>query len=135
MRRFKDWEIRLEKYIQSKCETRFAWGTHDCVLATCGAIEAITGIDPAEDYRGTYSTEQEAGKRIPALTVGWEFRKLGFKEIAPLAAQRGDAVSVDLPNGFALGFVGLDGRIYVTDEFCGWGKLRLSRGLSAWRVT
>lgn len=41
--------------------TAFAWGTHDCIIATCDHVRRVTGIDPAAPWRGTYS--DEAGAR------------------------------------------------------------------------
>lgn len=131
--RRRDWEKRLRTYIRSHADTPFAWGTHDCAMATAGAIEAMTGVDPAAAHRGQYSTEAEALARLPEHTIGWELGCCRFEEIPPLQAQRGDAVGVQLDTGFALGFVGLGGMIVLAGE-TGWTRLRLARAVRAWRV-
>ena len=35
----------------------FVWGETDCIMATCNHVMAITGIDPAKPWRGSYSDE------------------------------------------------------------------------------
>ena len=40
--------------------SRFAWGKTDCIMATCNHVWAVTGIDPAAPWRGTYDTEEGA---------------------------------------------------------------------------
>lgn len=39
----------------------FVWGETDCIMATCNHVLAVTGIDPAAPWRGTY--HDEAGAR------------------------------------------------------------------------
>ena len=41
--------------------SRFVWGETDCIMATCNHVLAVTGIDPAAPWRGTY--HDEAGAR------------------------------------------------------------------------
>jgi hypothetical protein len=51
-----DWERSLAAFI-ARCEGReHAYGQHDCLMFAGGAAEAITGIDPAASFRGSYST-------------------------------------------------------------------------------
>ncbi len=39
----------------------FRWGETDCILSACNHVLAMTGIDPAAPWRGTY--HDEAGAR------------------------------------------------------------------------
>jgi hypothetical protein len=42
---------------------RFRWGGmggDDCLMFCASWVERVTGIDPVEDFRGTYSTAEEA---------------------------------------------------------------------------
>lgn len=39
---------------------RFEWGRHDCILAVCAHVAAVTGRDPAAPWRGSYSDEAGA---------------------------------------------------------------------------
>ena len=60
MQRLPNWQRRLANTISTAHEVPFEWGKWDCALAACRLIHSITGVDPAEKYRGTYSTEAEA---------------------------------------------------------------------------
>ena len=40
--------------------TAFVWGETDCIMATCNHIRDVTGIDPAEPWRGSYDSEDAA---------------------------------------------------------------------------
>lgn len=60
--RFEDWPERLAVYLDRLHEEPFAWGKHDCILFTAGAIKTQTGVDLAPDVAGTYSTKLEACK-------------------------------------------------------------------------
>lgn len=40
--------------------SKFVWGQTDCMMATAAHVLAITGIDPAAPWRGTYTTEADA---------------------------------------------------------------------------
>ena len=64
MTRLKDWEQRLSRLILDSLERPFEWGQHDCALWISNAVLAMTGSDPAEHYRGTYSTARGAWRRL-----------------------------------------------------------------------
>ena len=36
------------------------WGRRDCITAVCDHVQAVTGVDPAAPWRGSYATETEA---------------------------------------------------------------------------
>lgn len=38
----------------------FQWGRGDCILSVCDHVAAVTGIDPAAPWRGSYSDEAGA---------------------------------------------------------------------------
>jgi hypothetical protein len=38
----------------------FQWGTDDCILSVCEFVRLVTGVDPAEPWRGSYSDEEGA---------------------------------------------------------------------------
>lgn len=62
MQRFQDWTIRLDQFLIHHRDMPFAWGTQDCCLFACSAIKTITGVDPAEDWRGKYDSRRTAQK-------------------------------------------------------------------------
>ena len=58
--RFEDWPVRLAKYIEESRNKPFQWGEHDCAIFAAGAVKAITGIDPAAEYRGQSESARES---------------------------------------------------------------------------
>ena len=123
MRRLADWAERLNAYLEA-CENKpFQWGQHDCVQFACGAVEAMTGERPLPQLCGHYTTAREAARSIAAYgenleaAVTAQCRQLGFVEISPLRAQRGDVVllatdsgdDLSIPERGALGIIGMNG--------------------------
>lgn len=68
--RFADWEMRLAVYLDRVREDPFKWGDHDCALFAGAAIRAMTGTDPAEEYRGTYDDARGAALALRKLGKG-----------------------------------------------------------------
>lgn len=101
--RLNDWMLRLEKLVQERQHARFAWGSQDCSMWACDAVQAVTGHDPAQDLRGLYSTEAEAaalieeGGGLPAMACA----RFGA-EIGPRLAAAGDVGLIATPRGDAL---------------------------------
>src|SRR5258708_4686376 len=60
MKRLEDWVVRLEAFIKERTAQPFKWGSQDCCLFAADAIEAITGVDLAADFRGKYSGAETA---------------------------------------------------------------------------
>ncbi len=54
MIRHPDWQARLTAYLAQVSATAFAPGHLDCALFAAGAVEAQTGVDHADDWRGRY---------------------------------------------------------------------------------
>ena len=93
-----DWEERLAVFLDRKREEPFKWGSHDCALFAADAIKAMTGTDPGEAFRDTYSDragsalalrDHGAGTLLKTVTA-W----LGAPK-HPAFAQRGDLVMKD----------------------------------------
>ncbi|WP_435657266.1 DUF6950 family protein [Brucella pituitosa] len=86
------WEKRLVAVTEAHLVTPLVWGKSDCLLTTCDAIEAMTGVDPAADIRGKYKSKAGAYRLIKQR--GYD--SLGavladrFEEIGTAMAQRGD---------------------------------------------
>lgn len=111
-----DWRVALENYLLSVWREPFQWGRHDCALFAAGAVEAMTGDDPAADYRGRYTTLL-GGLRLlkkSGHANHADFAASLFEEIHPSMAQVGDlaAIKVDDDGLYALGIV-QGSRIYV----------------------
>lgn len=46
-----DWRVRLDAYVAAAWRAPFDWGSNNCGLFVAGAIEAMTGVDPAAELR------------------------------------------------------------------------------------
>jgi len=102
-----DWRARLGAYLATEARTPFEYGSSDCALFAAGALNAMTGSDPAANYRGRYTTLR-GGLRI--------LRKDGFRDhveraaalLAEVPSQRsrvGDIAVVKTADGPSLGVV------------------------------
>lgn len=96
--RFQDWPERLASFLETRRQTPFAYGTHDCCAFAGAAAEAITGTNPAAPF--PYDSEIGAQRLIvkhggldKLLTAA-----LGAP-VAPAMAGRGDIVLAELENG------------------------------------
>lgn len=97
MNRREDWPEALSQYVDSIRMKPFVWGSHDCFLMPADAILAMTGVDIAAQFRGTYDDAASAYEAILRYSVGYGpgLEKLaaqfGMKPWAsPNLAQRGD---------------------------------------------
>lgn len=144
MKRYPDWEARLDRYVIEAQARPFSWGRHDCVLFALGAAEAITGVDAAANLRGTYDSARGAAGVMRRLFHARDlagavesFRAHWAGESVPvLMAQRGDIVLAepDAATDLALGIVSLDGRSALFAAPKGLTRLPLRSCRSAWRV-
>lgn len=113
--RLSDWEARLSEYIASHVSSTFEWGETDCALFVAGAIEAITGEDPATEFRGRYTTEMGAARALIKYGAGTLEATMDakFGQIEVPFAQRGDIVMHEGATGVVIGaealFIGRGG--------------------------
>ena len=138
LKRVPDWRFRLGQIIESARELQFDWGTFDCALHVSNCVRAITGTDPAANYRGTYSDEQGAaqiyGTSLESFVASFA-ASLGMPEVPVTLARRGDVVFLDNDTAQgAIGVISLDARF----ASCAGGKglvlLRIDRWKRAWQV-
>lgn len=97
MNRLTDWQSKLAAVIKQKQRDSFEWGRNDCCLFAADCIHAMTGIDPAEPYRGKYSSRLEGYKIMREFCGGALSESIdkmgtlyGYIEVKPVFAQRGD---------------------------------------------
>lgn len=141
MTRFPDWPRRLQVFLNERRQCRFSYGSFDCCLFVCDAIRAMTGVDVADSFRGTYHSRRQARSALtelcgyPSVEVVAEqiTKQHSMKEVPIAFAQRGDVVIIPRLLGHSLGLVGLNGEeILVAGD--GVTKLSLSKAVRAWRV-
>lgn len=133
------WERRLHDLIKAASGRPFSWDgpeRWDCCLFVAACVEAMTGRDFAAPYRGTYDSAAGAARRMIEVAGGGveavATHALGVPLDHPNFAQRGDVVSVETPDGLALG-INAGNRIYVAGHD-GLVALPVTAALKAWRV-
>lgn len=133
MKRRQDWPLRLSAYIAQRRRTPFAWGTHDCAQFARGAIEAMTGSDPAAAMElPTYTTALGAARWLKTHPVESIPLAAGLAAVSPRKAQRGDIVLIQNAGRPILG-------VCLGDVVAGPGRneleyLPLRMAEKAWRV-
>lgn len=107
-RRYENWPLLLSGFLRERRDMEFIWGKNDCVIFAADCVLRLTGFDPAERWRGSYSTEKEAVvllRRHGGVT-GFVNEGLGFRGTREtLTASRGDVVVCKTSWGVMAGIV------------------------------
>lgn len=111
MTRLPDWEERLHAFLDGCSVAVFGYGHHrdpaqlDCCMFSAGAVIALTGEDPASEFRGRYRSMAGASRALRTHGAGTLERTLDakFEERAAAFARRGDLVMVDQAVGVCIG--------------------------------
>ena len=53
-------------FLRDAMRREFSWGGHDCALFCADRVLAVTGVDPARRWRGSYHSEAGARAVIEA---------------------------------------------------------------------
>lgn len=116
MRR-EDWRERLLEYVEQVRREPFEFGAMDCALFVAGCIEAMTGEDLAEPYRGKYATMDEglALMRSTGYADYVEFFRHRYEAVPVAFARVGDVAILESDEGPTLGVVG-GPRIFLAGE-------------------
>lgn len=130
--RHHDWPEKLAEFIETRRETAFAWGSHDCCQFAAGAVEAVTGTNPAAAW--TYANEAEAQALIAAAgSLEALVTQAMGEPVHPSRAGRGDVVLAELENGPTVGVC--VGRECVFPAETGLTFRPREITLTAWKVT
>lgn len=129
-----DWEQALSQYLAERETKPHKYGTHDCALFGAGAVMAMTGVDPAAEFRGKYQSAAGATKALIKYGAGTLEATMDAKfPLIPIGfARRGDLVFYEgnvgvMWFGFAL-FAGQEG------DFEGLVKIERAKLQKAWAV-
>jgi len=138
------WSTReLHDYLTNHAHTSFAWGQFDCCLFAADAIQAMTGIDIAAEFRGKYHDQASAFELIKTVTGGstvadaaaYCANQHGLPEWKyPLMAQRGDLVVFENDGNLIAGVVHLSGRHVVSVSESGLIKAPITAVQRAWHI-
>ena len=142
MTRRPDWQARLHAFLMEHRSDAFRYGRWDCCLFVCDAVRAMTGVDPAADFRGSYSSRAEARRALIAhvgsasveAVVEAVTAKHGMPETGVLHARRGDVALIERSRDFSLGLVALNGRDIALASARGLWAVALSLAVRAWHV-
>lgn len=136
LKRRKDWRPRLDAYLESIEGKPFKWGELDCALFAADAIMAMTDVDLAAEFRGSYSDEVGAGAAITA--AGFDGYEALAESLLPAPTDEnpigiGDVAVVDMPGfGSCLAIVG--GAHLTAMTLRGKGSLPLARATRFFKV-
>ncbi len=99
MARLDNWQNNLSAFIEERRNEPFDFANWNCMFWVYGCVEAITGQDYLEAYRGQFKTEKGAMKQLKKLdkvSSSQELIEKHFGEPKPVAfARMGDIVLVD----------------------------------------
>jgi hypothetical protein len=126
------WQREFDAFVASRMRTPFCWGQHDCCLFAADAVKAITGIDRAAPWRGTYFTELQAARVLKDLGGLAALASQAGDERPPLSAQLGDIGLVFDGSRELLGVC--VGPNWLVPGTYGLAALPLRAGRRAWSV-
>lgn len=132
--RHPEWAMMLAKAVADSSGRVFAWGDFDCCLFVSDCCVAVCGIDPAEAYRGRYTTEIGA-KRALIKSHGSVENAFDayFERVDAMLAQRGDIVAYKDEAGLTAAAVVWAGGYWAALKSGGSGKVDI-QPFAAWRV-
>lgn len=131
--RLHDWQVRLEALMLERLAASFAWGSHDCALFAADAVRAITGVDLAADWRGSYTDARGAFRILEPLGGLRGVATAALREPVPvLMARAGDVGLVTQDDRDMLAVCG--GTHWHVPGEAGLVALPLHMGVCAWRV-
>lgn len=56
--------LSLADFLSIAASRGFVWGEHDCMMFAADWARTLTGKDPAQGWRGSYSNQLEAAEII-----------------------------------------------------------------------
>lgn len=135
MVRYHDWRTRLHAYLAQNAGRSFQPGVFDCSLFSADCLLAMTGEDPAADYRGKYTTVAQGLALLQADGYADQeaFVDAHFIETSRFYARAGDLAVVDQRGQTGVGVV-TGPSISVVTLGRGIGQVPLSSARRAFRV-
>jgi hypothetical protein len=134
--RFPDWQERLSRFFAIHRTRPFRYGDWDCCIFAADAIQQISGVDIAAEFRGKYGSRREAYDLIRSVRLVAERVATihGMQQVPITYARRGDMALIPRARDYSLGIVSLTGKEIVVLRSRTLMTLPLSYGLVAWHV-
>lgn len=84
----------MSSAIERAIREPFEWGRSDCVTWAADVVRDGTGTDPLGDWRGRFSTAEEASALLSERghgrlyrSVRWQLERQGWREVRPEQAE------------------------------------------------
>jgi hypothetical protein len=132
MNRLHDWQMRFAEFARGRRNRAFEWGGNDCFLFAADAVLAITGADPAGELRGAYASALQAARILRARGGMAALGGMFGTRIAPLMANVGDVVLVDMGGRETFGVC--NGTSVIGPGPAGLASCGMGIATAAWRV-
>lgn len=95
----------MADYVEAMARVPFVWGQSDSLMFVAGAVERLTGVDHAAEFRGRYGS-CAAGRRLVGMSL-LAFVGARCASIAPSQAGDGDIAVMRQGRDWAFGiFIG-----------------------------
>ena len=133
--RISEWRVALMQFLGEAARKPLSFGQHDCAIFAAGAVQAMTGEDFAEPFRGRYSTLAD-GLRLLKVAGHGDHVALArscLPSIPVAEAMPGDLAVCDGDGVPALGVV-QGAAVYVLQAQGGLGLIPLTSAIEAFRV-
>lgn len=136
-RKYPDWDRRMAAEIERQHSMPFAYGTHDCCIFAADVVRAMTGFDPADGIRATYSSAAEAARILRRAGGMREFvsTMLDCNPSPQGAARRGDVCMMGKTDDFLTHQLGIciGDSVLVAAHTC-LCQRELSSAICCWRI-
>lgn len=131
-KRLRDWQSRFRSCVREH-QRPFSWGVQDCCLFAADHVLAITGQDPAAEWRGSYANELGAGRLLQRLGGVRTLLDLHFgARVAPLLARVGDVGLLVIEGRDTMAVCG--GATWLAPAAAAPAAYALHEAVAAWRV-
>lgn len=92
--RVSNWPAKLQTLVENRRRAPFQWGVNDCLLWPADVAYALTGEDPALEFRGTYDSALSAMRIVKGAggigkLISQQLRRI---PTSVRLAQRGDVL-------------------------------------------
>lgn len=124
--------VRFDALVAQRLREPFAWGGNDCCLFAADDVLALTGVDHAAGWRGTYSDARSAARVLAELGGLQALAERAGPRVAPLGACVGD-VGLVVHDGRELLAV-CAGEVWLAPTAGGLAALPLNEAVCAWTV-
>lgn len=136
--RVADWPERLIETIDRHQAHAFAWGEWDCATLFAECVLAVTGTDPLDGLRPSWTWRSRAGALRAIKLAGFPdmvtLTASLFPEVPPLLARRGDLVFMEVASPVTSPAICTGSELHTRDIELGWVVVSMSLAKRAFRV-